>query len=381
MLDSIGVTNFKAFARADIPLLPFTLLSGLNSAGKSTILQLLALLRQSSDAGVLEDGDGRGLLLNGDLVELGTGRDVLHEDYVDTGSAGPEIVLRLRQGTSSKTWSAAYGSESDLLPLSSETPPGPFASRLFGKGFQYLRADRLGPAVTYPRSHETAVRKRFLGSRGEHAVNFLRHYADDLVQHESLLHPNADSPSLLHQTDAWMREICPGVNLQASGVENTDLVRLTYQFGTAGVASSQRYRSTNVGFGLSYVLPILIACLTAESDSLILLENPEAHLHPRGQTLMATVAAAAVAAGGQLIVETHSDHFLNGLRLAVKAGTISHDAVQLLYFQRNSDMERGRLVQPQIEIHTPRIGPDGMLSEWPHGFFDEWEHSLDQLLG
>lgn len=373
MFDRMRIVNFKAFADVEIPLGGLTLLTGLNSAGKSTVLQVFGLLRQSSDAGLFDDGeDHAGFLLNGPIVELGTGQDVLHEDYVPVEGAERGVSLGLTRGEETVTWTAAYQPESDHLPLVSGPVPCPDLSSLFHRGFQYLKADRLAPAVSYPRSHEAAIRRNFLGIRGEHAVNFLRYHADDPIVAPELRHPKIDSASLLHNVDAWMQEVCPGVNLAAEAIDGTDLVRLGYQFGTAGVLSSNRaLRPTNVGFGLSYVLPIVIACLTAKADSLLLIENPEAHLHPRGQTRMAELMAAAASVGAQLVVESHSDHVLNGLRLAVKRGTVLPDDVCLLYFQR---------VQRRIEVVNPLMGPDGMLSEWPQGFFDEWENSLDALL-
>src|SRR5215475_633031 len=78
VLDSIGLSNFKAFQQVALPLSRLTLLAGWNSSGKSTVLQAVAALRQSHEAGLLVT---KGLLLNGPYVELGTGRDVLHENY------------------------------------------------------------------------------------------------------------------------------------------------------------------------------------------------------------------------------------------------------------------------------------------------------------
>lgn len=378
MLDRLDLTNFKAFRETAITFGELTLLSGLNSAGKSTTLQALALLRQSYDAGTLTDEDDRGLLLNGDLVNLGTGRDVRHEDYVEAGPGGQGIILTLRAGGATYTWEAAYERESDLLPLVS-APGGPelAGSPLFGTGFQYLRADRIFPAVSYPRSHEVAIRRGFLGARGEHTVNYLRYHQDEAVKHDRLRHPDAASATLLDQAEAWMQEVCPGVNLQAEEIADTDSVRLSFRFGTAGPSSSERYRPTNVGFGLTYTLPIVVACLTADSDTIVLLENPEAHLHPRGQTQMAFLACRAVAAGAQVVLETHSDHVLNGVRLAVKHGELPPSAVTLHYFRRTVATFR----EPsRFEIITPEIGADGMLSRWPAGFFDEWDQSLDALL-
>jgi len=368
MLDRLSVTNFKVFAEADIALARYTLLSGLNSSGKSTALQALALLRQSQDA--LDDDEG-GLLLNGDLVELGTGQDVLHEGYVSVDDLEPRIELALQCGEALYSWAAVYEREADLLKVRDRQSPDDTTPALFEAGFQYLRADRISPAVSYPRSHEVAVRRGFLGPRGEHTANYLRHFQDEPVVDERLHHPQAKSRRLLSQAEAWMQEICPGVNLQADAIEGTDFVRLSFRFGTAGLSASNRYRPTNVGFGLTYVLPVVIACLTARPDGVLLLENPEAHLHPRGQTAIATLTCAAAAAGAQLIVESHSDHVLNGVRLAVKQGLLPAEDVLLHYFGRSAN---------GVEIMTPAIGPDGMISDWPDGFFDEWERSLDRLL-
>jgi hypothetical protein len=92
----------------------------------------------------------------------------------------------------------------------------------------------------------------------------------------------------------------------------------------------------------------------------------------QGQSAMARLTCAAAATGAQLLVETHSDHILNGVRLAVKRQVLPPENVALHYFKREDD---------GIHVVSPAIGPDGMLSEWPPGFFDEWDRSLDQLLG
>ncbi|WBO67000.1 AAA family ATPase [Streptomyces camelliae] len=383
MIDQLSLTNFKAFRSAHIPLAPVTLLTGLNSSGKSTVLQSLALLRQSYDSGTLLSIDGDsdergGFLLDGDLVELGTGQDVLHEDFVRAeGEPDPLITVGFRMADGQMyEWSARYVSEEDVLPLRRTRTVDPALwgeIPLFSRRFQYLKADRIVPATSYPRSHHQAIGRGFLGSRGEHTVNFLRHHAQDLVPEGPLRHPEARAHTFLDQVGAWMQELCPGVNLEATEIPGTDSVRLSYGFGgTAGLDSSSRRRPTNVGFGLTYALPIVVACLTAAPGSLILLENPEAHLHPRGQARMAALIAAAASAGAQVIVETHSDHVLDGTRLAVKQGRLKASDTAVHYFRGNG---------ADVEIVSPAVGEDGMLSEWPKGFFDETDHTLDQLLG
>jgi len=368
-MESVALHNFKAFARVELQLAPMTLLSGLNASGKSTVLQALAVLRQSHEDGTLAED---GLLLNGELIELGTGHDVLYEDY-ETGEGGPRIGVTVREAGLEYGWSGTYGYEQDLLPLA-DRPEHPVEQlSLFQRGFQYLHANRIVPAVHYPKSHRIAIRRGFLGVRGEHTVNYLRIHQDDPLARTPVLHPEERSPSLLDQVNAWMRELCPGVNLQADDLQDTDFVRLRFGFfGTAGIRSTNRYRPTNVGFGLTYTLPVVVACLTAQPGSLVMLENPEAHLHPRGQTMMGRLAALAASTGAQVLVETHSEHVLNATRLAVKDGDIPPSMVALHYFHRRDD--------GAISVTTPVIGRDGMISDWPEGFFDEWDRSLDRLL-
>ncbi|GGS74530.1 AAA family ATPase [Streptomyces griseoviridis] len=368
MITRLTLVNFKAFRRLGLPLGPLTLLTGLNSSGKSSVLQALALLRQSVDNGA------QGLLLNGELVELGSARDVLHDDFGpadDLSDVDDPAVGFLVDAGKPFRFVGFYDPEEpdeDVMRMWVGGGTRPFDAA----PFQYLHADRITPAVTYPRSRQVAIDRGFLGVRGEHTINFLRHFGEREVPDGPLRHPGASSPQLRDQTVAWMQELCPGVNLQADAIEGTEFVRLSYGFGgTAGINATRRRRPTNVGFGLTYALPIVVACLTATPGSLILLENPEAHLHPKGQSRMAALICAAAATGAQMVVETHSDHVLNGVRVAVKQGALQPEHAVVHFFRGNGS---------GTEVISPSIDKDGMLAQWPEGFFDEWENSLDQLL-
>lgn len=90
---------------------------------------------------------------------------------------------------------------------------------------------------------------------------------------------------------------------------------MVHQEGNIG---ADYFTAQNVGFGISYVLPIVLALVKAKKGELIILENPEAHLHPRGQRKMGELIARAAQGGVQVIVETHSDHILNGIRFVCK---------------------------------------------------------------
>jgi|SRR5579863_5337148 len=370
MLDHIGLENFKAFDDVEIELGALTLLSGLNGSGKSTILQALGLLRQSFDGRFLLDGS---LVLNGDLVELGTGRDVLYQQFEK-----PEIAVTLGQRIDDVDqvyrWRAPAGSDVDVLPCTVTPESGKLPLLdLFSHGFQFLRADRITPAVTFPKSQNAVRQQLFLGARGEFTAHFLLEFGEQIVTADIMRHPDeSKAVSLIAQVNAWMQEFSPGVRVEPASVPMTDLVRLVFSYRGEGAAYGDVLRPTNVGFGLTHALPVVTACLAANPGALLIVENPEAQLHPRGQSTIGSLLALTAANGVQVIIETHSDHVLNGIRLAVKDGLLPPELARLHFFSR----QRGKA----SSYETPMLGPDGRLSYWPAGFFDQWERSLDRLL-
>jgi predicted ATPase len=136
------------------------------------------------------------------------------------------------------------------------------------------------------------------------------------------------------------------------------------------------YRPTNVGFGVSYTLPIVLAILAARPGDLLLLEAPEAHLHPRGQVKIGELMALAAEAGVQIIVETHSDHVLNGVRIAVHQRVIQPDNTAFFYFQWDTKRADGA-----TSVRRLTVDSKGRMEDWPPGFFDETDRSLEVLLG
>lgn len=366
MIKSLSLKNFKSFQEVTIPFGSLTLLSGVNGSGKSTILQSLGVLKQSYDAGCL--GLHGGLLLNGDYVELGVGKDVLCE-YSDAS----EIAIEVATDDHVHSWHFAYAEGDDMLQMTS-CPPNPFTvPQWLAGGFQFLRADRVAPSVVYPKSYNESVRKRFLGVRGQFAPYFLSVHQDEVVSN-GRLRADGNSTRILDQVNAWLTEISPGVSVTPSEIGGADLAQLFFKYGgSAGLDSSNYYRPTNVGFGLSYVLPLIVACLAARDGDTVLLENPEAHLHPRGQTAMGELISRAANDGVQIVVESHSDHLLNGIRLAVKKSLIGTHAVRLHFCLRKADLEGSELISPTLDS-------DGRISDWPDGFFDEWERALMELV-
>ena len=134
---------------------------------------------------------------------------------------------------------------------------------------------------------------------------------------------------------------------------------------------------------------MLVLLLTASEGNMLVIENPEAHLHPRGQAEVGKLLARAAAAGIQLFVETHSDHVINGVRVAVKEGLLSPEDVQIAFFERkrHADITKSKAQTsdvPRTEIYSTMqeilIDRSGSLSVYPDGFMDEWNNQLLELL-
>jgi predicted ATPase len=350
------------------------LLTGLNGAGKSSAIQALLVLRQSSEQGLLDQGR---LALNGDLVQIGTASDALYGYAEDE-----QIAFELVTDGVSREWVFNYDKRADVLKgvappparLAMPSTDGTTSTGLFGDAFQYLCAERVGPRTAFSTSDFLVRERRQLGMRGELTAHFLATFGKERLAPGPLLRPEAASFDLLAQVETWLGFISPGTRLQVTAHRAMDAVQLGYQF-VSGSDVTDVYRPTNVGFGLTYTLPILVAVLSARPGTLVIIENPEAHLHPRGQARMGELLALAASSGVQIILETHSDHVLNGVRVAVHDGKLSPDRVRIHFFERIDHADRAI-----HELTSPQMDRDGRIDCWPAGFFDEWDAALDQLL-
>lgn len=370
MIARMLLRNFKCFESQSLNIRNLTLLAGLNGMGKSSVLQALLLIRQSYLDGLLPQ---TGLELNGSLVKMGTAQEVLYED---AQSDEFEIAVVWNDGTSAQ-FVLQYHREADVLRIADQKLPdsGIFSKIPFNDHFHYLQAERIGPRITNAVSDYQVREHRQIGTAGEFSQHFLHVYGSEDVRHDDLLHEKGETKDLRTQVQAWLQEISPGTELRLKMHSEMDLVNLRYSFVT-GEQRSNWYRSTSVGFGITYVLPILVAILSSKPGAIILLENPEAHLHPKGQVRLAELLARAAQGGIQVIVETHSDHVLNGIRVAVHGGILDPDAVAIHYFDRV--VEGGRV---HSSVESPVLDRDGRIDRWPEGFFDEWDKSLERLLG
>lgn len=372
MLNKIKLTNFKCFENIELELKNLNVLSGINSMGKSTIVQSLLLIRQSFESDSLD----KGFYLNGDYTQIGTGKDLMFFN-----AKKDEVKIELLNNQKEKIeWVLDFARDANYLCVNSEKSNGldeigKKELNFLNDNFEYVSAERIGPRKSYLMSDFNVSFRHTVGVTGEHAVYYLLKYGPEPLANDNVL--LSDSNNLMEQVDNWMSQITPGVKLNVNDMKQADLVclQIRQEENAATMGTVMDYKPVNVGFGISYVLPIIISLLKAKKGDMVILENPEAHLHPKGQRKIGELIARAAQGGSQILIETHSDHILNGIRLAVKNNLLDRENVKLFYF--------GLKDENNITYHmvdSPEIDSKGGLNFWPEGFFDEWDNALIELL-
>lgn len=379
-MDALILEAFKCFRSYELPTAPLTVLTGFNAAGKSTALQSILLMSQTLRRGVFTDK----LVLNGPLAELGTVGDVLNRD-----AHSSPVRLGFRNGDDSIAWSFRAARSSDRRDLRlveaacdiagdtcewgktlwDQRRPVPELVRNVRDAI-VLGASRTGSIEAFPHPDDPDLTVGDVGLRGEFAPFWYVESADAEVD-PARRRPGDETETVRGQVDAWLSSLFPGATANAEALKDVALYRSTFRMARGDSA----LRPANVGYGLSYAFPLLVALLTARRDAILILDSPEAHLHPRAQSAMGRLIARMAAAGLRIFVETHSDHLLSGIRLGVREGLLAHDRA-IVHFFRSPAGENGN-----PDIATLRLDREGAISGWPEGFFDQAEHDLAILSG
>lgn len=362
MIRDFRLRNFKCFSDATFRLGKITLLAGLNGTGKSSVIQGLLAFRSFSMSNAWR----------GPLLDVGSFSDVLHtraqEDQI-------ELATRYMDGTELRNEINPDAVEfyvDGRRQVARPAQPGDVAQRsLLRESMFYLSADRLGPRKTLPFTAEATAAGTPLGKRGQGVLGYMGQHEGDLVA-SALRRPDTSKTTLLAQTNAWLAAVSPGVELTFTPVPDADLAVAGYSFKQRSDVRTRPFRATNIGFGVSYALPLIVALLAAKDDDLVIIENPEAHMHPGGQTSIAELAVRAAADGRQVILETHSDHVLDGVRLSVAKQIVPAEDVAVYFFRRDD---------AGVQVDAPEVRTDGTLDHWPDGFFDQQEKNLGRLMG
>lgn len=368
MIKAITINNFKCFEQLRIGLAPLTLLTGFNSAGKSSVLQPLLLLSQcerfSSD---------QACALNGPLIRLGSAGDIF-----PSGTSITKFDFAICSSIGEVTWSFESRGVNRQIEkveiaydhkMNSESKLKIYIKELLNN-LTYIGAIRNGFPDVFPLPDVLSKSELAdVGVDGRFAPFWYSHLADNELNKDRLA-PGESATSFRKQVDAWFSMLFNGARANVQSSLQYSTACLQFRLSETG----EWRRPSNVGYGLSYAFPIIVALLAAkEKNQILIIDSPEAHLHPSAQSQMGKILARFAASGLQLIIETHSDHLLNGVRVAIKEGLLNSKSLAIHFFTGSKNYGNG--------VVSPVINQLGHLSDWPNGFFDQIDHDLGILVG
>lgn len=356
MKDKIRIVNFKCFKDTVIELPNLTVLVGANGMGKSTVIQSLLLIRSAKGK------DTEGVLLNGPYgLELGTNASVINQE-ADTDEL--ELSIFDTQGDQIFDIKMRGDSHTERLDLIRTYLLENGFDGILAEEFYYLSAERSGPRIS-----QKVVALPFLhtGIYGEHTGQLL---AKKYMKIDgSRFHPSVESPYLPDHVNAWLKTILPDVEVTA----NEDIKLQSCQVKIRNKRSMDFVESTNIGFGISYALPIIVQGLIAEEGRYFIVENPEAHLHPSAQTGMGKFLAMLADKGLHVIIETHSDHLLDGIQIYTAENPNTRNNIIIHNFGMNDEKT--------LQIKSISFDDNIDYTEWPNGFMDQTNKNYDEFIG
>lgn len=366
MNKSIEIENFKCFAEhTKIQLGKITACVGMNSVGKSSVMQSLLLARQVYDAAYMYRDTKISeykIELNGVYeLQLGDSQHIKSSmDKDDIMIQIDDFKFRLRS-ILDQPIQMVTKCEYALADMEKE-------QGIFAKNFYYLNAERLGP-----RNYQNINTANLSGCgiHGENTFYFISRHEQEKIDSERafLLDVDKKVNTVNKQIEYWMDYIIPGVELNISELNELGISRMSVRQQIFDTGFMSPY---NFGFGISYILPIVATGLLAERDSMLMVENPEAHLHPCGQSRIGFFLAQVAMAGVQVVLETHSEHVINGIRIAAIKMGMNPEDICINFF--SIDYESGEHHASQLEMNEKMD-----ILEWPDGFLDQEEKDLRTL--
>lgn len=379
MITKLEISNFKSHKHTFIHLGHLTVLTGINGCGKTSVIQSLLLLRQS----FLKNRLALGLDLNQPLCNIGIADDALYQ-LAENG-----IISFVFSTDNNDKYTFEFDAEKGLNDsFIRKHKYNEAASQieklgsisLFNNDFQYISASRWGGRSIFPKeSFAVEVQKQISQAegQGELVAHFLYKYGSDNVL--NYYDTDEQDLSLLAQVVYWEQKISPNVTINVEAGRDNNSFTIGYGFDGENEQTKpiRDLRAENIGFGISYTLPVIVAILSARPGALVIIENPEAHLHPQGQSELARLISKAASFGVQVIVETHSDHIINGIQIACKEHGenvekgIDNHSVRVYSFYRK--------VKHISQIEEVVIKSDGLLELQPNGFFDQAENDMYKL--
>ena len=402
-ITKIAVKGFKSIAEeCTIDIRPLTILAGANSSGKSSVMQPLLMLKQTLEATY----DPGPLLIDGPNVQFTEAAQFLSKLNDIKGTDSFQILVENRVydvSYSVKTTFRRGSDEIEIVEMTREIKAvdAPLSPTLHLTLYPEMPLEEARTQIDqYPMSRDFKSVKRFRCFLGFEPPDGGGLYDITYPLEPSILN-TIHLPGLRGTPERTYKRASTGPrypgtfeNYVASIIhewqktENERLKTLSdalHILGLTGQVSTQKVSDVgievqvgrlprgrtgetdmvniaDVGFGVSQVLPVLVAIIAAEQGQLVYIEQPELHLHPRAQVALAQVLADAAKRGVRVVVETHSSLLLLGIQTLVAEGDLSSDLVKLHWFTRNKD--------GVTEVNSVDLDEAGAYGDWPMDFDD-----------
>ena len=249
-----------------------------------------------------------------------------------------------------------------------------YLDNFFASSLKYLGPLRDAPKPLYPLA--PAADPYDVGLRGEHTASILELHKNKKIKYipsANFKLPVIDRRTVTRTLEAavidWLQYL--GV---ASSVKSRDQGKLGHELKVGLSNSDSTHDLTHVGVGVSQILPILVMCLLADTDSTLVFEQPELHLHPKVQTLLGDFFLSMALCNKQCIVETHSEYFIDRLRFRIAAASPEKELnsqAKIYFVEKPSQASCFREVV---------INQYGAILDWPDGFFDQSQQQAEAIL-
>jgi predicted ATPase len=348
MIKKLRLEAFKCFENENLEFRNLTILTGTNSSGKSSVIQSLLQLS---------------LYVNRDFSSP-------LQKYLSFLSDFDDVFNFNLIGDQYKIIMEGFGSDIFLLGNRDGTVAVSGLEEIYEKisyskgNFIFLSADRIGPQDVYEKN--TNPLDKF-GVYGEYTISFLENarktklqVIDELLKDERKM--------LDSQVNYWLNHILD-TTIQTEEIVGTNQVKASFKNGNAFV------RPKNIGSGISYLVSILIICLSSQKGQIIIIENPEIHLHPKAQSKLGEFLAFVASKGIQIIIETHNDHLINRICYEQFIGTLSSEEVIVHYKQSTQEA-----FEP-IEIINGNFRNHKGENRFPEGFYDATLKEIFEING
>jgi predicted ATPase len=368
MIRKLQLQNFKCFQqKTTFEFAKLNLLTGVNGRGKSSLLQALLILSQSA----LKNEDMKELIINGEFIDFGNFDDIKNSETSRKKNINfkfnmvPSIDIELQY---KENLNDAFSAKCVNFKTTPQGKKADFIQLI--KFIHYVSADRHGPLKYVDKL--SLPKFIHVGTRGEYTINILANDIN-LPNVNDVMCRGDNAHSICQQTEEWLGYILDGAKIAIKGKDKESGV--LYML-LDNKKNSPLYKPINVGFGYSYILPLIVTGLIAKKGETIIIENPEAHLHPKAQSRIAEFFARVASYGVQVFIESHSEHILNGIRRACLSPSkrgFSYNDVNVYFFD-------GYKKSTDIKPRLIKIMKDGDLSDFPIDFFDQTRQDLLEII-